>query len=283
MLGTIVSHLVAERPWRLAFDPGIIAQSLRFGWPLLANAILMFLIFQGDKMIVGRELGMEMLAIFAMGLTLTLTPTLVIAKSVQNLMLPKLSAAENSGSFARLGAIVFEVHVLLACIMVFFTALFGHVVVATLLGSKYDMLTSLLVWLALQQGLRISKGGPSMVALSKGQTENAFIANMMRIALIPLAWFIVVRGGDILTVVQIGICGELAGLIVALGLQRWRQSIHLSPILPMLLFALSAMALSTAWVEMRDQSWLLCLAGVFTSLSALCSRDLLYALIRQKK
>ena len=51
---TLVSHLVAERPYRWAWDRVIIGRMLRFGWPLLINGLLMFAIFQGDKAIVGR-------------------------------------------------------------------------------------------------------------------------------------------------------------------------------------------------------------------------------------
>ena len=111
-IGTLTSHLVAERPYRLVFDRGIMARSLRFGWPLLLNGILMFLAFQGDKLIVGRVMGMEALAIFAMGVTLTLTPTLVLAKSVQNMFLPKLSQLTDAPAFREIAlralAIVFD-------------------------------------------------------------------------------------------------------------------------------------------------------------------------------
>ena len=94
-LGVVVSHLLARRPYRLVLDRGIMGQSLRFGWPLLANAVLLFFVFQGDRLIVGRLTGMTPLAIFSMGVTLTLTPTLVMAKSAQNFFLPQLTKASH--------------------------------------------------------------------------------------------------------------------------------------------------------------------------------------------
>ena len=56
-IGALTSHLMAERPYQLVWDRTVISGSLRFGWPLLVNAILMFLVFQGDKLIVSRALG----------------------------------------------------------------------------------------------------------------------------------------------------------------------------------------------------------------------------------
>jgi O-antigen/teichoic acid export membrane protein len=282
-LGTLVSHLTAERPWRLAYDPAIIAESLRFGWPLLANAILMFLIFQGDKMIVGRELGMETLAIFAMGVTLTLTPTLVMSKTVQNLMLPKLSAASDVGEFQRLAVICFQVHAILASVLVLVTALVGEWFIDALLGSKYQLLGLLLVWFSVQQGLRICKGGPSIVALSKARTENALWANMVRILFMPLVWYLVANGGSLLSVLSVGICGETVGLILAVWLQHSRLKVPLRPIVLTLCFVFAGMAAATAALLVSDP-WILISAAFVCSCSAiLFAPDLVQTVTNQFK
>lgn len=70
-LTVLTSHLVARRPYRLVLDRRLMAQSLGFGWPILVNGVLLFAVFNGDKVIVARELGTTTLAIFAMGFTLT--------------------------------------------------------------------------------------------------------------------------------------------------------------------------------------------------------------------
>ena len=64
LIGTVVSHILAKRPYRIVLDPAIMRSSLRFGWPLLVNAVLLFFVFQGDRLIVGRLSGMQALAIF---------------------------------------------------------------------------------------------------------------------------------------------------------------------------------------------------------------------------
>ena len=175
----------------------------RFGWPPLAHVVLLFLVFQGERLIVGRELGMATLAIFSMGLTLTLTPTLVLAKSAQNFFLPQLASEPDVATFTKLANISFQLHLLFGGLLVTGTALLGNLAVTVLLGQKYAGLMPVLVWLAISQGIRIGKGGPSTVALALGRTENALAANVIRVALLPVAWWLIARGADMVHLVQI--------------------------------------------------------------------------------
>jgi O-antigen/teichoic acid export membrane protein len=208
-LGTLVSHLTAERPWRLAYDPAIIAESLRFGWPLLANAILMFLIFQGDKMIVGRELGMETLAIFAMGVTLTLTPTLVMARTVQNLMLPRLSTVkEDPAEFQKQAMMTIELVLVCGLAFLAIVMLVGRAVTDTLLGSSYSELLQLIYLFALPQVIRVFKAAPSLIALAQGKTSNALIANLVRCLSLPLCWYVAAGSGEIEAILWIIVASE---------------------------------------------------------------------------
>lgn len=226
----IVSHVLAERPWRLALDRKIIAGSMRFGWPLLANGVLMFLVFQGDRIIVGRELGMESLAIFSMGITLTLTPTLIVAKSATNLFLPKLAAVQRT-DLQRISEQAYEFHMFFAAILVVACLLLGPVFVHVALGAKYAALIPMLVWLAILQGLRIFKGGPSTVALALAQTENAVIANIPRIVLLAPEWWIAYRTGEVAPVIALAILGEMLGVVVAFWLARQRNGLDLRPLM----------------------------------------------------
>jgi Membrane protein involved in the export of O-antigen and teichoic acid len=222
-LGALTSHFVAERPYRPRLDGPVMRESLRFGMPLLANAALMYLVFQGDKIIVGRLAGMEELAIFAMGMTLTLTPSLIGAKSVQNLFLPKLSSAHGRDDAAEhrwFAAATFEGMFLTGSTLLLGTLLVGPIVVVAVLGEKYASLLPLLIPFALLNTIRAIKNGPSTVALSAGQTDNGLWGNVPRIAVLPLSYWALVQTGSMLPVIWLGIIGELAGLALAL----WRLS-----------------------------------------------------------
>ncbi len=247
----LLSHLVAERPYRLVLDRRIIAGSLRFGWPLLANAVLLFLVFNGEKLIVGREMGMAALGIFAMGVTLTLTPTLVAAKSATSFFLPRLSAADRStpegeARFRQLAGAVMEVHLIFGTALVLGVMLLGGPFVALVLGAKYADLVPLLTLMAVMQALRVFKGGPSTVALARAQTENAVVANLVRVALLPVAWVVAERTGRVDLVVLLGILGEAVGFGVALWLVRWRAGLRLRPLMRSVGISLALLAAATA-------------------------------------
>lgn len=275
VLGTLVSHLLAERPWRLVLDRAVIAGSLRFGWPLLANAVLMFLIFQGDRMVVGRELGMAALAVFSMGVTLTLTPTLVLAKSVQNLMLPKLSEAKaDPARFQRLAGLTVET--VLALALAFFLAvlLVGPALTGLLLGPRYGALWPLLFVFALGQALRVLKAAPAIIALAQGKTGNAGLANLLRVAALPLGWWVLAQGGTVETLLWILVGAEVVSYGAALLLlprALWRPS------LPAHLVVGASLTAASFWAVQADRGsalapwwvWLAALAALAVCLAVM--------------
>ena len=239
----VVSHLVAERPYRLAFDPAIMKQSLIFGWPILINGVLMFGVFNGDKLIVGRLMGMETLAIFAMGITLTLTPTLVMAKSASNFFLPQLSKTkDNPEHFGHLGRVTLQVGLLNGGILLVGIILFGGPFVTAVLGEKYEALTPLLIWFAIVQAARVFKAGPAVVALAQGFSSNAMLANVVRVATLPLIWLVLNQGVGLITVIGISFIGELFGYGLSLWLLHMRTGLALRPLMWSLIWMFMVLA-----------------------------------------
>lgn len=230
-LGLVTSHVMAERPYRLSLERMVIRESLRFGMPMLVNAGLMYLVFQGDKIIVGRVSGMEALAVYAMGVTLTLTPTLIGAKTIQNLFLPRLSTAHAAGdavAHGRLSAATFEAALLTGAALVLGTFLLGAPVVHWLLGAKYAPLIPLLIPFAVLHALRVFKSGPAVAALSAGDSSNGLWGNLPRVAVLPLSYWVLRETGSFPAVIWLGAAAELAGF--ALGLWRLRRVAPLPPI-----------------------------------------------------
>lgn len=249
-VGALTSQLLAERRYRLVLDPAIMAGSLRFGWPLLLNGALLFLVMQGDKVIVGRELGMVALGLFGMGITLTLTPTLTLAKSTQNFFLPQLSAAANAGDTQRFDSTAraaFQAGLLNGLLLVLGVFALGVPLLQLLLGDKYANLQPLLIWLAAQQGIRVFKSGPSTAAVARAVTSNALYPNMIRIVGLPIAWVAVVNGGGLWHVIVIALVAEGLGYALALLLARHRLGIALKPLVPSL-FAAAAVIVATLGV-----------------------------------
>ncbi len=270
-LMAVISQLLAERRFQIGFDRRVIGGAVSFGWPLLVNNLLLFAVFHGEKLIVGRVAGLELLAILAMGLTLTLTPTLVMARSAQNFLLPQLSAAQDEDArFHRLGRITLQVALLNGAILVLAVLWLGGPFVRFALGEKYAALVPLMGWLAIMNAARVFKAGGAVVSLARGATGNAMIANLFRVATLPLSWVVLSRGGDLLDVILIATAGEFCGVLASYILVRRRAHLPLAPLrwsfLAIALF-LALAALATAWPSLPADlaaavpQWLLMIAA----------------------
>jgi len=202
ILMLVISHVVAERRYQFIWDMDLMKRAFIFGWPLLVNGGLLFVIFNGEKIIVGRELGMVDLALFAMMFT----------------------------QFALLIAVVLTVSI----------ALVGPPVVGFLLGEKYYPGLPLLVWLAIVQAIRVAKVGGAIVSLAKAFTNNAMIANGARVVAMPIAWLLVVNGYGMMAVIILAIIAESIGYLMSLYLVKHRVGVDLGPIiLPLILTTLT--------------------------------------------
>ena len=229
IFGLITSHLVAERPYRFVFDFSIIGRIVNFGWPLLINNIMLFAVFHGEKLIVGRELGMKDLAILAMGLTLTLTPSQVMATTAQTFFLPQLSAAKDDNvRFSYLSIVTLQTSLLNGLILVTGVVFFGAPIVDLLLGEKYHALIPYLVWLSIMQAARVFKAGSAVIAVAQGKTENAMVGNMFRVISLPLSWYVLSTGGNLQSVIWIAIVAECAGYTMSLFLVHYRIGLNLT-------------------------------------------------------
>jgi O-antigen/teichoic acid export membrane protein len=230
ILTVVMSHIVAKRTYHLTFDRAVIGRSLHFGWPLLINNILLFFIFQGEKIIVGRVLGLEELAIFAMGFTLTLTPSLLLGSSTQTFFLPQLSVVKDDRSrFDHLAMVTFQSHLFFGALFVIGVMLFASPVVHLLLSAKYASLVPLMTWLAILQSMRLFRGGCSTIALAIGKTGISTISNLPRVVSMPVAWYAAIHTSDIFVVLWIAIIGETAGFVISLILLHYQLKVSLRP------------------------------------------------------
>lgn len=250
ILAVGISHMVAERRYNLSFDTNVITRALQFGWPLLINNFLLFFIFQNEKIIVGKVLGLEALAIFAMGFALTLTPASLLAGSFQSFFLPQLASAKDKRErFDHLAIVTLQSHLLFGALFVIGIILFADLIVHLLLSSKYETLIPLMTWLAILQVLRVFRSGCATIALAKGKAGIATIANLPRVFSTPIAWYAAIQTEDILVILWIAIIGDFIGFSISLFLLHRQLKLSLSPaILPIfLILILIAFSGIQAW------------------------------------
>lgn len=225
----VMSHVVAERRYQWRWDREIIRRAVRFGWPLLLNGILLFGIFQGDRIVVGSLIGMTALGWFSAAFTLTLVPTQVLAKIQNTFFLPLLSQIlDDHKEFNRLSLVAIQAGMFCGVFLAIVFTIVGPFVFTFLYGDKYEPALWLLIWLAVMQAVRIAKTGPSIIAISKAVTKNPLIANILRVSMLPIAWIAVSQNAGIEAVVALAIIGEILAFSVSLYLLKKELSLNFS-------------------------------------------------------
>lgn len=217
--GTMVmSRLVAERRYTVLTSIKRLKKIIHFGWPLALNGILLVAVFHGEKILVGHLLGSKALAVLAIGFTLTLTPALVLGRSLQSYALPQLSnCQEDSNAFKDAASAAMRL-----CTIAGVTLTAALVVTAplipVLLGDGFSAVTPLIPMLAVLHGLRVARTGISTVALAKGATGNAVIGNLPRVMALPIIYHLLAAGASLPTVLWIATAAEVVGLFLTYAL-----------------------------------------------------------------
>lgn len=236
---SVLSHLKASRRYRVAFDRALIIRTMRFGWPLLLNGSVLFLILQGERLIVARQFDLTTLGVFSMALTVTMTPAMLLSRTFASIMLPQLSAAQDDDArFARLGRLCIELSLLMGMLSVVLAILVTAPLILMVVGDKFTAMLPMIPWLALVMGVRIFRSGATVPAIARARTQSVFAANLFRLAALPVAWLAVSWLGAGLTVILwVALAGEAAAQLAGLVLMQRRVGADPWPTLPAMVAA----------------------------------------------
>ncbi|MGE5265728.1 MAG: oligosaccharide flippase family protein, partial [Deltaproteobacteria bacterium] len=72
----IISHSVAERRYGLAVDTAILKRLCTFGWPIWLSAFPLTAVYHGDRIVVGKFIGIEELAGYSAAFLVAMVPGL---------------------------------------------------------------------------------------------------------------------------------------------------------------------------------------------------------------
>lgn len=200
-----LSHILAERPWRFAFDRQIGREVLIYGWPLLLNGLLLLVISQGDRFLVGTLEGLTDLAGYVAIGALVAGVRVFVSQISNSFLVPLLSAVRDdrqaflrrshvAGGFLTLLAMAASVPLMVA----------GAPFVSLLFGPAYVIPVPLAVALGMVAGLRILHFWPAVLALTSGFTRDILYANLIRGSGLILAYFAAREGYGVL-----GVAGAL--------------------------------------------------------------------------
>lgn len=215
----IISHLLAKQPYRWAFKPELMRKKLDFGWPLLVNGILLFGIFQGDRVIIGTMYDMETLGWYSVAFSLCLLPMLIFSKMSGYVFMPILSRSrENPIFYLKCCRISMASSFCFASIMLSFFAVAGGALISVTYGDRYLEAAGIILWMAILQGLRIVRTAPTIIANSQAKTKNGLYSNLLRSTALILALLFALNEKSIMWIVVSGIIGEVLALMFSVYL-----------------------------------------------------------------
>lgn len=224
---TVASFIVAERPYGWAWDSLYARKILAFGWPLTVNGLLMFLIFQGDRFVIGAAnhifrkttYSLADLGVYSIAFGLTMAPTMMVIKVTSSLFLPSLSKVQNLRSRfdQRYLACCQALSVMAAAIAIPFMVSGGWLV-TVVYGQKYAGAAGFIGWLGAMWALRIFRVGPTLAAMALGDTKNAMVSNIARTLGFVGVLLVAASGYSMAWIAACGFGGELLALAVCI----WR-------------------------------------------------------------
>lgn len=251
---TAGSHLLRLRPYRWGWDSGYLRRILSFGWPLLLNGVFMFLIFQGDKVVIGSSAqlfagagyNIGELGLYSMAFLMTSQPVAMISRVASYLMLPSFSLARGQHDVlvvgyrrAYCGLSIFSAWMAFGCILI------GGPLVVLLLGDKYAGASVLIGWLGVMQSLRILRDAPTMATIALGDTRSTMIATGIRTLALFGALAVSAMQMPLVWIAVCGTAGEVAALGTIVVLARLWHGIPYASALTSLAIVLAAAGIAT--------------------------------------
>ncbi len=227
--GMLISHLFAQRPYRINWNQGFASRILIFGWPLLINGLFLFGAMQGDRLIIGAAYSMTDLGVYSVAFSLALTISFVFGKMSISLLLPLLSNVQSKKiEFRRRYVLFISVFALLSGMVALpFITAGGHMVIL-IFGNQYSAAFTFTPWLGGLLAARIFRFVPTTAALAYGDTKNSMFANIFRIIGVAAAALVAWQKLPLSTVIVCGIGGELLALIFATLRLNRRYNIKLA-------------------------------------------------------
>jgi O-antigen/teichoic acid export membrane protein len=174
------SHILAHTPMRVIPDRETLLQALAYGLPLILNGIGLALLTQADRMVVGRFLGIDILGVYAVVLSLAVTPTSWFLQIASGMGIAMLARSRD------IPKRYLETYLWLAWFYAFlafgyaaFIGLTLDVLVPVVFGKAYAVGTDTVFLITAIVFLRILRGAPSVALLVSSATTRLTLATLM--------------------------------------------------------------------------------------------------------
>lgn len=292
---TAMTHFLSSRRYRWAWSRATVMRILSFGWPLLANGLLMFVIFQGDNAVVAATFSPEVVGWYGAAFMLSMGPAMMVTTVLQSLLLPPLSRRQaDPAEFGRRYEQTVQASLAVGFFIATLFAMFGPELLVAFFGARYGAGTQVVILLGLAQGVRVAKSGHFVASIALARTKDPLVANLARGAAYILAIVLVINGYGPLAVAAAGAVGEVASYSIAYLLLRSRTNGAATRQLHLCVVFLALLGVSCGLgIYLRAQvsplahyalsvTWLFAVTVIFAVVSPV-TRRILTQVIKEKK
>ena len=231
-LSVVLSHAVARKPYRLAYDRAKFKQLLTFGLPLLGDGALMFVVLHGERIVIANTYGKELLGAYSAAFLLAWTPAAIIGRVGLSLGVPQLASLRTDRP-ARNRQFATGVRILAAPAlgMAVLFGFAGNDLVGAIFGDEYHLTAAFAAWLGMGQAIRILRTFPTVIAVAEGFTLSPMFGNIARAAAVGLGLALAKSGSEAWIVLAVGAGGEAIALVISLAANRRKLAVPTTPLL----------------------------------------------------
>jgi O-antigen/teichoic acid export membrane protein len=215
----VTSHLQARRPYRLGWDKAFAPRLARFSAPLMLNGLVMFVSSQGDRVIVGNQLGVKALGYYSAVMLLIYYPAGLMARYLLAINIP-LIATHRDQPIERARAIdaTGGQTLLLTVAMAVGFAIVAPTMVPILFGRRFAQTAMLIGLIGCLQATRFLLTWPTIVALAEARSATVLMSNLAHGFAFAGAMIGLWIFGGLVALVCGFIVGEVIAVAVALAL-----------------------------------------------------------------
>jgi O-antigen/teichoic acid export membrane protein len=223
------SHIQAKRSYRLGWDSEHAPRLARFAAPLMLNGLMLFVVSQGDRVMVGSQLGVTALGYYSAIVLLIYYPSGVLGSYIHAIFTPLIAAQRDSpGDRDRVSDRLGGQTLILAIAMAVGFAVVTPPLVPILFGARFAQSALLIGLIGVLQTIRFLLTWPTTTALAMGRSTTVLLSNLAHILTFPGAFIGLWLVGGLSGVVVGFIGGELIAAALALALLN--RTTHQKPL-----------------------------------------------------
>ena len=211
------SHVSAQRRYGLKWSREHGPRLTRFALPLVMTGLLLFVGTQGDRVVVGNQLGPKALGEYSAIMLLIYSPAAVILRYMHALYVPMVSSGRDDRALRnRVSDILGGQTILLGLAMAVGFAIVAPFVIPLLYGGRYAQSALLVGLVGILTTTRFLINWPTTVALSMGRSRTVLMSNLARLSVFPLALVGRILIGGLPGLVAGFIAGEMISVAISL-------------------------------------------------------------------